>query len=183
MTESPERNRLKRLAVSARRTMQEPILRALLKRSSLTETQLETLLIDLVVEDGVGEHVSYNDKAAMRTAGLRSSRGVSRGAFNRTLSQARKNVMNAIYTMLLLAYLGLFDLDVFRPFEEISGKISEYRRMRETLANRSDLSVEEIESYRIIEQTIIDAIQQFSSPLSLKSSIARRRKSDTIDSI
>ncbi len=177
MTEYLDHNtRMKRLVACARRAIHEPILKVILNQSFLTEAQLETLLIDLVVEDSIGSHVAYEDKASLRISRQHGSKGVSRGAFNRTLSQARRNVMRAIYTMILLAYLGLFDMDVFRPFEELSNKIAEYRRIRETLATRSELSAEEIESYRVVERAIMDLLQQLNLPLSLKSSIAKRRK-------
>jgi hypothetical protein len=161
----------------AKRVMNEPILKTLLDRSLLTTTQLETLLIDLVVEDQLGDHVPYEEKATIRTKSGSKSAGVSRGAFNRTLKQARRNVTRCLHTMLLLAYLGLFDFSIFRPFEEIATKIGDYRRIREVLSGREDLSNEDLESYRTAERTINDALNEIAAPLILKSELSRKKTS------
>ena len=156
--------------------LSEPILTTLLERSNLTRAQLETLLIDLVVEDAVGLRLPYETKANLRRT-TSKTQGVSRGAFNRTLQQARKNVMRSIYTMVLLAYLGLFDFSIFRPFEEITAKIGDYRRIREVLAGKTKLTPEDVESYRAAERVVMDALEELASPLILKAS-ASKRKSD-----
>jgi hypothetical protein len=159
----------------ARRVMNEPIMKILLERSLLTKAQLETLLIDLVVEDQLGNHVPYEDKATIRSKSTSRTRGVSRGSFNRTLHQSRRNVTRCMYTMLLLAYLDLFDFAVFRPFEEMASKIGDYRRIREVLAGREELSNEDIESYRAAERSINEALDELASPLILKSEISKKR--------
>ncbi len=167
---------IKKTAAGIRAVMREPILRTLLSRSNLTEAQLETLLIDLVTEDGAAERVPYELKALLRThrSGGRTGRGVSRGAFNRTLAQARKNVLRSIYTIMLLAYLGLLDYSIFRPFEEIASRIGDYRRIREVLSGKASLSVEEVEAYRVAEQDLLDALERFINPLVLKPSHSKR---------
>ncbi|TFF87021.1 hypothetical protein EU519_00225 [Candidatus Thorarchaeota archaeon] len=165
----------KTVALNVKKTLKEPILRVLLERSSLTETQLETLLIDLVVEDVVDESIAYEDKAALRSRERSRSLGVSRGAFNRTLHQARRNVTRGIYTMLLLAYLDLFDFNIFRPFEEVAGKIRGYRSIRDVLAGRVELSAEDLESYRTAERTILSAVEELTSPLVLKSEASKKQ--------
>ena len=162
-------------AQNARRALGEPILKILLERSLLTEIQLETLLIDLAIEDQVGDHIPYEDKASIRRRTTSKSSGVSRGAFNRTLSQARRNVTRCLYTMILLAYLGLLDYAIFRPFEEISSKIGGYQNIREVLAGRDSLSTEDLESYKAAEQIILEALEELTSPLILKSDLARKR--------
>lgn len=164
---------MKQLASGVRETLREPILKILLKNSVLTKAQLETLLVDLVVEDSYGDHVSYEKKASLRTR--RGSKGVSRGAFNRTLSQARNNTVRCLSTMLLLAYLGLFDFAIFRPFEEVATKIGDYRRIRDVLAGKSELSDEEIESYRAVEETVLSTLEKLISPLALKSELSKRK--------
>ncbi len=177
MPDSSKERRTREVRLAARdskRTIHEPILTVLLENSSLTEVQLETLLIDLVVEDRLDKHISYNDKAMVRTRSGKNS-GVSRGAFNRTLSQARRNVTRCLYSMLLLAYLDLFDMTIFRPFEEVASKIGTYRTVRDNLANKTDLSSEDMESYRAIERSVLDALKEIASPLILKSEVARKR--------
>lgn len=172
-------NEIKSAAINARRALREPMLRVLLERSILTEVQLETLLIDLVIEDRIGNHIPYEDKASIRKKSTGKSLGVSRGAFNRTLNQARRNIIRCLYTMLLLAYLGLFDFAIFRPFEEISSKIGGYQNIREVLANRDKLSAEDLETYKASEKMVLEALDEIASPLILKSDLARKRSSES----
>jgi predicted DNA-binding protein (UPF0251 family) len=167
----------KAIVSRTRQVMREPILRALLRGSNLTAAQLETLLIDLVVEDSYGTHIRYDEKASLRSTETGASAGVSRGAFNRTLRQARKNVTECLCTMLLLAYLGLFDFTIFRPFEETAGKIGDYRHIRDVLAGKINLSNEDLESYKIAEKAVIAALERLASPMSLKSELSHEKKS------
>ena len=71
------------------------MLKHLLKRSALTDTQLDTLLSD------------FNGRSLKEKIGLRD-RSVSKGAFIRTLKQAKENLRSSIFTLLLLGYLGYF---------------------------------------------------------------------------
>lgn len=148
--------------------LEEPILEILLKNSMLTKVQLETFLIDLIIEDTNRIRIPYQQKALYRSKAQSKKKGISRGAYNRTLRQARKNTTKCLHTMLLLAYLGLFDLAIFRPFEEVASRIGDYRLVREVLAGRSELSSEDIESYRSAEETIVAALDDLSSPLVMK---------------
>jgi hypothetical protein len=166
----------KKVSQGTKRILREPIMKLLLQNSLLTEAQLETLLIDLVVEDNIGEHIPYDTKASLRTTS--DGKGVSRGAFNRTLQQARENITKSIYTMLLLGYLGLFEITIFRPFEEVAAKIGDYRHIREVLAGRENLTEEDLESHRATEETIISALDELASPLNLKSELSKRTGSE-----
>lgn len=169
------KRKLKHLANSAKRVLEEPILKSLIPKANLTKTQLETLLIDIVVEDEYGAHITYDEKANLRSSSTSKGAGVTRGAFNRTLKQARENVTECLYTMLLLAYLGLFDYTIFRPFEEIATRIGNYRQIRETLAGKQELSDEEMESYASTEKTIQNAIDQLASSLPMKTALSRKQ--------
>jgi len=176
-TEADRSARAARKALSgAKQVLTDPILKVLLKGSNLTESQLETLLIDLVIEDSFGTHIPYEEKASLRSRGQSQSTGVSRGAFNRTLQQARTNVTRCLYTMLLLGYLGLFEFTVFRPFEEIATKIGDYRKVRDVLAGKAHLTSEDAESYKAAERTVLSALDEVSSPLSLKSVLSRDKE-------
>lgn len=166
---------MKKLTSGAKQVLREPILKKLQEGSVLSEAQIETLLIDLVVEDNYGSHITYEKKALYRSKHGTKSRGVSRGAFNRTLKQARKNLTRSFYTMLLLAYLGLFELTIFRPFEEVAARIGDYRRIRDILAGKTELTTEELESVRVTERIIMSALDDLSSSLTLKSDISRRK--------
>jgi hypothetical protein len=182
-SKSSSKRSLRRMVRSAREVMKEPIMQNLLSHSLLTQAQLETLLIDLVIEDEHGDHIPYEEKAALRSKSGSRSRGVSRGAFNRTLKQARGNIIRCLYTMLLLAYLGLFDQTLFSPFEEVAARIGGYRRIRDALAGRTQLSSEELESYHSAERTILSALESLSSSLSLKSDLSRRRIESSENSV
>ena len=92
----------------------DPISKILSENSNLTKTQLETLVIDVLVENVFDTNINYENKAGLRVL------SVTRGAFNRTLRQARKNVIKSIYTILLLGYLGMFDDCRLYPYLEIS---------------------------------------------------------------
>ncbi|TET09447.1 MAG: hypothetical protein E3J86_07965 [Candidatus Thorarchaeota archaeon] len=173
--QSKEKETMKQLASGAKQVLREPILKKLQEGSVLSEAQIETLLIDLVVEDNYGSHITYENKASYRSKQGTKSRGVSRGAFNRTLKQARRNLSRCFYTMLLLAYLGLFENTIFRPFEEVAARIGDYRRIRDILAGKIELSAEELESVRVTERTIMSALDELSASLALKSDISRRK--------
>jgi hypothetical protein len=173
-SKTKRRDTVKQLADGAQRVLQEPIMKALLNQSTLTKVQLETLLIDLVVEDEHGSHIPYDEKASFRSK-RKGRTGVSRGAFNRTLGQARRNVTRCLYTMLLLAYLGLFDFTLFRPFEEIATRIGDYRKIRDVLAGKTELSDEEFESYSSAERTILSALEELTSSTVLKSELSKRK--------
>ncbi|MGY5871072.1 MAG: hypothetical protein RTV72_02395 [Candidatus Thorarchaeota archaeon] len=177
-SDQSDKKAIKNLTSGAKQVLKEPILKMLQEGSTLSTAQLETLLIDLVVEDNYGSHISYEDKASYRSRTGSRSRGVSRGAFNRTLTQARRNVTRCLYTMLLLAYLGLFDSTVFRPFEVVATRIGDYRRIRDILAGKIELTQEDLESITVTEKTIISFLEELSTSLALKSELSRRTTDD-----
>ena len=78
-----------------RRTAKEAAIRGfLIKNSGLTKTQANAVLSYVR-----GEHATSN--AELRRL---SNKRVSKGAFFRSLAQARRNIEAAIYTLTLLAY-------------------------------------------------------------------------------
>lgn len=178
LSNQSNRKAIKSLTSGTKQVLKEPILKKLQEGSTLSSAQLETLLIDLVVEDNLGSHITYEDKASYRSRTGTKFRGVSRGAFNRTLNQARRNVTRCLYTMLLLAYLGLFDSTVFRPFEIVATRIGDYRRIRDILAGKTDLAQEDIESVAVTEKTIMSFLEELSSALVLKSELSRKKPND-----
>jgi len=119
-------NRIKRI-------MEDPLAKILIKNSHLTETQLETLLIDILADDMIDMKWGYEQKSKTRL----SKAGVSRGAFNQTLRQARKNITQAIYTVLLLGYLGILDTPKLSPFLEASNRLEEYMEAYKEAWNES----------------------------------------------
>lgn len=77
---------------------EKQILKSLLKLSYLTEPQLEVLLIELGSAN-LGRRLALREKAKIR--------GVSKGAYARTMRQAIDNIKRSIYTLFLLRYLGV----------------------------------------------------------------------------
>jgi hypothetical protein len=100
-------------------TLQDRILAALLLRSNLTKVQFETLFVDQLGHDMANKRLTRDDMTELR----RKHQGVSRGAFNRTLRQARENVVEAIHTILLLGYSGLTESPSVAPFIEASERL------------------------------------------------------------
>ncbi|MFB0568554.1 MAG: hypothetical protein ACETV0_02905 [Nitrososphaeria archaeon] len=50
---------------------------------------------------------------------------MSKGAFNRSLSQAHKNVRESLFTTLLMGYLGLLESPSLASFSELGERLSE----------------------------------------------------------
>jgi hypothetical protein len=88
----------------------------LVRRSGLTRKQVETLLLDVMSQrDGIT--MTSQQKAALR--------GVTKGAYTRTKQQALRNVQKALYTLLLLTYLGLLTLPSYQWFFKLSEALEE----------------------------------------------------------
>ena len=100
----------------------DSLVKILLENSLLTETQMETLLIDLLADDSTEIKMNYDEKAKIRITNAR----ITRGAFNRTLKQARRNIVYSVYTLLLLGYLGILSTPSLNPLIEASNKLEEY---------------------------------------------------------
>jgi len=144
-------------------TMNDPIVKILLKNSNLTKTQLETLLIDVLAENFSGKPLSFDDKARLRL--LRG--GVSRGAFNRTLRQAKKNIIRALYTIFLLGYLGVFEEIQLDPYIEVSNRIRMYVDACRKRRGGADAE-EELRLMRILHEELRNLLEHLSEPRSLK---------------
>ncbi len=131
----------------------DPIARKLLEKSSLTETQLETLLIHLLANGLATKSIKFEKKALFR-----KKHPVSKGAFNRSLNQAQNNVIASIYTIIFLGYAGILNSPSLRPYLEVSNQLAEYRdfliQQHETLdQNAKELVKETLEmiEYKISE--------------------------------
>jgi hypothetical protein len=101
-------------------SLNDPMVKILSKNSNLTKIQLETLLIDVLAENIADKQLKYEEKAQIRFL------AVSRGAFNRSLRQARRNVLQSIYTVLLLGYLGILEEISLEPYIEVSNRLKTY---------------------------------------------------------
>ncbi len=131
-------------------TLRDRILSALLQRSNLTEIQFETLLVDQLGHDMANKRLTRSDMAQLR----RDQNGISRGSFNRTLRQARENVVEAIHTVLLLGYSGLTESPSIAPFIEAS------ERLKGQTSQLRDAAPSEPEAYRRTVDSIIDDLEQ-----------------------
>ena len=137
--------------------VKDPIAIILLKYSNLTDIQYESLIIDFLSKYEADKSISYKKKALLR------SKKVSRGSFSRTLAQARKNVISAIYTILLLSYVGIFDRAPFDDYQILSEKLSEYAKIVQGWDPSSARKVLEN-----IEQELMAGIRRLAEPKSLK---------------
>jgi len=141
----------------------DPIIKILTKNSNLTRIQLETLLIDILAQSISGKTLKYDEKARLRLI----KAGVSRGSFNRTLKQARKNVIQAIYTILLLGYLGVFDSTNLTPYLEISHKLKTYTDTYKDLFQGNRSSEEHIRIIKVLNEELEASLNTLSNPFVL----------------
>ena len=139
------------------RTFQDPITDLLLKNSSLTKTQFETLIIDLLTDLMSEEKVSFYQKTLFR------NKKVSRGSFSRSLSQARRNVISSIFTIVLMSYIGVFGARPFDDYYFLAEKLKEYVSMVQL--NGNDVSKNVLKR---LEVELIDGIRELATPTSIK---------------
>jgi hypothetical protein len=139
------------------RSFKDPVAAILLKNSSLTTTQFETLIIDFLTINISENIVSFKDKALLR------SKKVSRGAFSRTLSQARRNIISSMYTLLLLSYLGILDSNPFEEYRDLSQKLSEYSKLFGETNSKESRSV-----IARLERELMEGIKILASPRRLR---------------
>ncbi|MBC8224158.1 hypothetical protein H8E65_06185 [Candidatus Bathyarchaeota archaeon] len=139
------------------RSIKDPITAILLKNSNLTVIQYESLLIDYFTDNMTNNIITYENKAIYR------SKKVSRGSFSRTLSQARRNIISSIYTILLLSYVGIYDTYPFDEYKNLAEKLSEYTSMiqdQDSLESRSRI--------RRLEVELANGIRSLAEPKQLK---------------
>ena len=137
----------------------DPIAKILTKNSHLTKTQLETLLIDVLSENIAGKPLKYDEKARLRLTKAK----ISRGSFNRTLKQAKENIIKSIYTVLLLGYLGIFETTTLDPYLEIANKLQEYIEAYKNIPNKSGEVDEHIKIIEMIREQLETSLKQLSN--------------------
>jgi len=140
-------------------SLHDPIVQTLSQNSHLTTTQLETLLIDILAENIAGKMLKYDEKARLRLTKAK----ISRGAFNRTLKQAKENVIKSIYTVLLLGYLGVFESTALDPYLEIANKLREYLEAYKNMPNKDAELSEHLKSMEIVRQELEKCLKQLSN--------------------
>ncbi|RLI42133.1 hypothetical protein DRO59_05040 [Candidatus Bathyarchaeota archaeon] len=142
------------------RSLNDPIAKILAKNSHLTKIQLETLLIDILSENIAGKQLKYDEKARLRLTKAK----ISRGAFNRTLKQAKENVAKSIYTVLLLGYLGIFESTTLDPYLEIANKLQAYIEAYKKIPKREKELNEHLKMIKIIREELETSLKQLANP-------------------
>ncbi len=138
----------------------DPIVQIIAKNSHLTSTQLETLLIDILSENIAGKPLKYDEKASLRL----TKANISRGAFNRTLRQAKQNVIKSIYTVLLLGYLGVFESTTLDPYLEVANKLREYLEAYKHIPSDERELSDHLKVIEMIKEQLETTLKQLSSP-------------------
>ena len=139
------------------KTFKDPITDILLNNANITRIQFETLVIDMLTELISDNKLSLNEKTLFRT------NNVSRGSFSRSLSQARKNVISSIFTIVLLSYIGVFDARPFDEYYVLAEKLKEYTTMLESTG--SEINKTELKRF---ETELIEGIKKLAKPTSIK---------------
>lgn len=144
-------------------SLNDPIVQILLENSQLTKIQLETFLIDILAENIARKPLKYDEKSRLRL--LRE--GVSRGAFNRTLRQARRNVVRSIYTVLLLGYLGVFEETTLDSYVEVANRLQTYVNTYRNVWEKKELMNEQIRIISMLRSELETSLERLSNPRSL----------------
>ncbi|HJX22786.1 MAG TPA: hypothetical protein VJ574_00015 [Candidatus Bathyarchaeia archaeon] len=136
--------------------LKDSILTLLLSRSQLTRIQAETLFIEALTNDLAERTLNSDVKAKIRS----KNKALTRGAFNRTLSQAKSNIRRSIFTILLLNYVGLLPSLGLTYFEEATNKLKEYLETYKGLSNADVSSSEYYKKLRILRSELEDLFSQ-----------------------
>jgi hypothetical protein len=151
--------------------LRDPITQLLQKHSHLTEVQLETLLIDYLMDGFTGLRLDYDAKALLRRKATETeaARGVSRGAFNRSLAQGRSNLIKSVFTLVLLGYLGLLETPSLRRYQEMGETIRSYAEEHDHAAvQKATPSPIHVGALKQAQQRILDLIDELARPLAAK---------------
>ncbi len=144
-------------------SLNDPIAKILIENSHLTKTQLETLLIDVLAENLADKSLKYEEKAKLRLL----EAGISRGAFNRTLKQARRNAIQSVYTVLLLGYLGIFEDTRLDPYLEAANKLQAYMNAYREIPNYTNAKYEHLRIMKMLREELEASLEQLSNTRSL----------------
>jgi len=149
-----------------RRSSEDPLAKILAKNSNLTSTQLETLLIDVFAEHLASKSLKYEEKAKLR----QTKAAISRGAFNRTLKQAKKNIIQSMYTILLLGYLGILEDASLTPYLEAANKLKAYTEAYRNLRGNHQESKEQLQVIYMLREELETMLNQLSKTWTSSSS-------------
>lgn len=148
---------------SLSRLKDEQLAKILLQNSHLTEVQFVTFLTDVLWP--ASQTSGDGEKLHRRL----SRRQVSKGAFNRSLAQARRNVIKSVYTIFLLAYFGLFDSPKLEPFLRLGDEMKTFLDAKDE--TRDKATAEGYNTTKVLE----DALQATVGDLARMGSFKRQR--------
>jgi hypothetical protein len=83
-------------------------------RSSLTKKQIDRLILQISLQRGGTERVEGESGPTIS--------GVSQGSYYRVLSQARSNIDQALYTVLLCSRIGVIQMEDLRRLLDLMAK-------------------------------------------------------------
>ena len=155
----------------ARRMLQDPITQMLAENSQLSPVQLETLILDYLIDGFGGKRIDYQTKASLRfkKTTKHKQEGVSRGAFNRSLAQARRNVTKSVFTIVLLGYLGLLDTPSLMRYQDLAEDIRSYAREYDIIATNSEKPTPtHLNTLKQAQERILQLIEALAQPTALK---------------
>jgi hypothetical protein len=136
----------------------DPIVKILAQNSSLTRIQLETLVIDVLAENLASKQLKYEEKARIR----QTKAGISRGSFNRTLRQAKTNIIKSIYTVLLLGYLGILEDSSITPYIEAANKLKSYAEVYRDVLRTPEGAREQFQVITMLRDELENTLNQLS---------------------
>ncbi len=92
---------------------------------------------------------------------------ISRGAFNRTLKQARKNVIQSMYTIILLGYLGLFEDTRLEPYLEAAERLQHYVNAYKDALSNGTVAEEQLRVVSMLRTELENVLQSLSGTRNL----------------
>jgi hypothetical protein len=140
-------------------SINDPIAKIMAENSHLTKTQLETLLIDILSDNISDKSLKYDEKARLRLTKAK----ISRGAFNRTLKQAKENVTKSIYTVILLGYLGVFETTTLDPYLEVANQLHAYLGAYNNAISKDTSISDRLKIIGVLRQQLETSLQELSN--------------------
>jgi hypothetical protein len=111
-------------------------------------------------ENIAGKTLKYDEKARLRLTKAQ----ITRGAFNRTLKQAKENVTKSIYTIILLGYLGVFETTTLDPYLEIANKLRTYLEAYKNIPDHPQDLAERLKVIEMMREELENSLKQLSGP-------------------
>jgi hypothetical protein len=143
---------------SLTRLKSDRLARTILQNSHLTEVQFATLVIDVLWPASQPPLVNEGPRFGRRR--------VSKGAFNRSLAQARRNVIKSIYTVFLLAYFGLFDSPKLEPFLRLGDEMKSFLDAKHETGHEDDFEAHD--AMKVLENALESSIGELARMGSFK---------------